>query len=108
MQVALELPYRQGEILMQRIDRIPSHYYSKPRLLPTNVVREGEEAGHKHEIKKGRLYETEGTIYIEADKGCHMVHEGHPTIDLPKGLYEVTIQRFYNEAEDSTTVDPND
>ena len=95
--------YRQGDIIILGVEGMP-YYYSKPTLLSTNVIREGEISGHKHELKGGKLYEAGGKMFIEADKGCHVVHPEHKPIHLPKGKYEIKIQREYDEARDSRNV----
>jgi hypothetical protein len=95
--------YRQGDIIILGITEIP-YSYSKPILLATNVIREGEISGHKHEVKNGKLYEMSGKIYIEADRGCQVIHPEHKPIHLPKGKYEINIQREYDEAKDSKKV----
>ena len=103
MQCAMQ-NFRQGEIVMLKIKEIPTRYYGKPKLLPTNVIREGELSGHLHEVKNGKLYEVEGVMFIEADKGCHVIHPEHAPIHLPKGKYEIMIQREYDEAKHSQKV----
>jgi len=42
MQCAMK-NFRQGEIVMLRVNEIPNRYsYYKPKLIATNVIREGE------------------------------------------------------------------
>ena len=85
--------YRHGEVLL-----IPTEVV-KGKKLPHLILAEGEVTGHKHEVKgKAELYEHEGTLFLKVDE-AELVHEDHDTITLPKGNYEIVIQREYEISE---------
>jgi hypothetical protein len=97
--------YRQGDVLMKRITKLPQGERKKRE---NATLAYGEVTGHSHrvavedralaevlEIDKRGLYVhvSENGIHIE---GIHIVHEEHGTIALPPGDYKITIQREWN------------
>lgn len=97
--------YRQGEVLIFGVEKDPGKTkYSKgweKKLKPVkdNVIIEGEISGHKHEVINGRLYESpdkKGKMILEAGEGCQVIHPEHKPISVPKGVYEIDIQREYD------------
>ena len=91
--------YRQGEVVMIPVKKPKGKTFEqfgfKPK--PDNVIIEGELTGHMHAISNGKLYEKEGKIIIEAQKGCLLTHPEHASIPLPQGTYEVKIQVEYDK-----------
>jgi len=118
--------YRQGELLFVPLseqdvgilDPNPNdRAYSRWSKLQTNVLREGEATGHKHEV----ITETPGTAtllapastilrglpnmdlignedrMLVAEEPVEVVHPEHRPLRLPKGSYLVVIQREYDE-----------
>lgn len=74
----------------------------KAKRVPDNVIIEGEVSGHKHEVVNGRLYEhptKKGVMILEAGEGCIVKHPEHKPIPVPKGTYQIDIQREYNEGK---------
>jgi hypothetical protein len=85
--------------------------------LDTNVIREGEATGHKHEIllslaKAALLFTppvsmlarlpgmdrigTEDRLLV-SDAPVEIVHPEHQTLKLPKGIHLIVVQRQYDE-----------
>lgn len=104
--------FRQGEVLIFGVpkDRIKNQFQkgwqkkAKPRA--DNVIIEGEMSGHKHEVINGRMYESpdkKGIMILEAGENCTVIHPEHKPIPVPKGIYEIEIQREYN-GKDSNKV----
>ena len=91
--------YRQGEVgIIQALKdaRLPFGCVS----VPDNVIIEGEKSGHKHEVKNGKLYSKgEDTMYLQAFDNCEVIHPEHKPIRVPKGLYEIRIQKEMKEGE---------
>ena len=84
--------YRHGDVLLKIVDK------SKGKKLKHLILAEGEVTGHLHQITKGdaELYDDNGTLYLHVDSdNAELTHEEHKTIILPKGDYEITIQREY-------------
>lgn len=86
--------YRQGDVLIFEKEVLPKQ---KGKLKEDKIVAYGEVTGHKHQLIGGELYENEGVMYLKADAETSIVHEEHGTIKLPKGNYEIIIQREYDE-----------
>jgi len=89
--------YRQGDVIL-----IPAKK-AGGRKLPHLILAEGEVTGHKHEVRKGNaeLFEQDGVLYLRVNsKVAELTHEEHKTISLPKGDYEVQIQREYAVGEE--------
>jgi hypothetical protein len=86
--------YRQGDILLRKVDSLPK----KAKKKDSNVILEGEATGHAHRIQNGLIFEigwpTE--MYIKAQKGATITHDEHETIDIEPGIYQVVRQREYD------------
>ena len=95
--------YRQGDILLTAIDRIPR----QAKLKKSNIILEGEETGHTHRLDNGELYILNDSfrntkIYVDAKNGnSFLSHEEHKRIDLKANYYIVTRQREYETTPDS-------
>ncbi len=90
----INMIYRQGEIIISKINVLPSNLIKKGN----KILAEGETTNHKHEITQGdaELYEYEGTLFLKVEsKEVELIHPDHKTIKLPKGNYEITIQKEY-------------
>ena len=90
--------YRQGEILINKIELISKVNMNKYK--ENGVIREGEATGHLHKLdENAELYENEDGVMFFRVKGESAVlsHPEHAPITFPKGDYQVTIQREYDE-----------
>ncbi len=90
---------RQGDVFIQRVDRMPPQAKQSP--IPHGTLVHGEVTGHSHrleDMKTGKLYSggAGGDLFLEitAPPG-RIVHEEHGPIDLDKGVYRVWRQREY-------------
>jgi hypothetical protein len=126
--------YRQGELLfvplnkedMTMLGSEPTDR-SAPRWnkLQTNILREGEATGHKHEV----LSRTAGVASIlapvapllrglahmdlvgsedrmlVAEEPVEVVHPEHRPLNLPQGIYLVIVQREYDEVKARRVMD---
>lgn len=95
---------RQGEILIYEIKakkKFEAYGYTKKA---GNVIAEGEISGHLHAVTNGKLYEKDGKIVLEADKGCILTHPEHKSIPIPEGKYEIAIQVEYDEKDHKSKV----
>jgi hypothetical protein len=98
--------YRQGDVLIFGVSRKTKKplndlgYKDKG----DNIIIEGEITGHLHEVLNGKLYEKDGQIVVEAQKGCTLKHPEHDPIALPEGTYKIEIQEEYDEKKHSTKV----
>jgi hypothetical protein len=88
--------YRQGDVLLRRIDRLPEN------ALPVKwedrvVLAYGEVTGHAHAISTqyAQMFTSKGDRFLETKTGAKLIHEEHSAIQLPAGLYKVIQQREY-------------
>ena len=86
--------------MVRAIDAKPE---SEMKLLPHLTLAEGEVTGHRHRITQGdaQLYQLAvGVMYLRVlSEFAKLYHEEHEEIDLPKGDYEVLIEREYDWVE---------
>lgn len=90
--------YRQGDVLIERVSTKPAG-----KLVPREggrvILAHGEVTGHAHAIASqgAALYRDNGVTTLEITEAmAALKHEEHATIDLPKGIYQVTRQREYS------------
>ena len=89
--------YRQGDVLIVSTDNIPGNPEPEKKL-PHLTLAKGEVTGHAHKITEGdaELYEHEGTLFLKViSEEALLSHEEHLPILLPRGNYEIKIQKEY-------------
>lgn len=95
--------YRQGDILLKRIDSIPSD----AKLTKNKVIAEGE-GHHEHVVdEETGVFVSDESMYLAVNKAGRLEHvvtgtrtpAEHLPIDLPAGNYEVVKQREYDPYE---------
>jgi hypothetical protein len=92
--------YRQGDVLIRRIDKIPDR--PMKAVSGRKILAEGEVTGHVHEVKGGEaelfvpedLRELEET-FLRVENEVTIEHAEHETLTLPPGDYEARRQREY-------------
>lgn len=98
---------RQGDVLITRVDSIPSDAKELPRAKRGIILAEGEVTGHAHRIpsRHATLMRTESDArYMRVTAPVALNHEEHTTVDIPKGDYRVTIHHEYQPGELPRTV----
>lgn len=120
--------YRQGDVLLLKVDEILSG--AKPK--KSNVIVEGEATGYAHRLLNGTILEQKNTgslvdqliekklvpesledklrndsslMWIKATRDARLIHEEHGTIEIEIGFYIVIRQREYDEEQDRLVVD---
>lgn len=100
------MQYRQGDVLLTRVPRAP---VGTP-VAPVNghhVLAYGEATGHHHSIPAagGTLTrDAEGVTYLSVDELVGLTHQEHATITVEPGVYRVTRQREWTDADEPRTV----
>ena len=95
---------RQGDVFIKRVDKVPSDAKPIKRINGRVILAYGEVTGHHHSLTEEHvsLHETAsevGVTYLEVkDAMAQLAHQEHSTIDIPPGVYRVTIQREYTPA----------
>ena len=126
--------YRQGELLfvpvssdeLKSLEFDPANQtYTAWNKLASNVIREGEATGHKHEV----IEQTAGTAMmleparrflpglpnmdmigmedrlLTVREPVEVVHPEHRPLNLPVGIYLIIIQREYDEVKSRRIMD---
>lgn len=94
--------YRQGDVLFRRIQRLPAGEQKRRR---NATLAYGEVTGHSHAVAledrdHAEVLDIGDGLYLTASAaGIRIVHQEHDTVVLPRGHYEVTIQREYHPSE---------
>lgn len=94
---------RQGDVMLRPVTEVPLGAQMVKRVGGRVILAEGEVTGHHHAIRDSGvgLLEIEGRRFLRVpDAGAELQHEEHSTIKVEPGLYEVVIQREYDDAED--------
>jgi hypothetical protein len=92
--------YRQGDVLIIRVEGLPQGLDDIPRDNGDVVLAYGEATGHRHAIKSkavrfGRDKESAARFLDIQEDEAKVVHEEHAPIVLPRGQYQVVTQREY-------------
>jgi hypothetical protein len=92
---------RQGDVLLRRIQSIPSDAKPTQRDNGRVILAYGEVTGHAHAILEPTTVKLAKGIaeYLDAPEGATILHEEHDTILLPPGKYQIVHQREYSPAE---------
>ena len=101
--------YRQGDVLLRRVAEIHEGAQASPRDAGGRLVlAQGEATGHAHVI-----IEPDAELLTVADQTDRwlrlrsravLTHEEHAAIALPRGIYRVTIQREWSDADEPQAV----
>ena len=89
---------RQGDVLFEQVSSIPSNLKKRGN----NVVAYGEATGHAHRLESNTavLFDGEGAekgdMFLDSSAPATVEHEEHPTVNVPKGKFKITIQREYD------------
>ena len=88
---------QQGDILLQRIDSLPS---GNTKVISKNkiVLAEGETTGHFHGLmeKDSELLEIDGVRILNLKKKSTLKHQEHKPITLDAGIWQVGIVNEYD------------
>jgi hypothetical protein len=90
--------YRQGDVLIQRIQQsIPKEAELIPNDNERVILAYGEVTGHAHALpaQKSSLYMWKGDRLLEIKEATSLTHEEHAPIALQPGVYKVIQQKEY-------------
>jgi len=93
--------YRQGDVLLIPINDAGVGASSSLKVKPVNgriILAFGEATGHHHSLKAnvGSLFERDQKRYLRMDIEAPLEHQEHGAILIPRGTYQVIIQREYS------------
>ena len=94
--------YRQGDVLLIPVKPLKLIEDACLAPLPTSngriILAYGEATGHHHSLKAtvGNLFERAQQRYLRMDIEAPLEHQEHAPILIPRGTYQVVIQREYS------------
>lgn len=85
--------YRQGDVLLQELKKLPAKLTMKD-----DTLAKGEVTGHRHRlIGQAQVYaDAEGQQFAEVQNPAQLIHEEHRPIQVPAGVYRVRLQREFD------------
>jgi hypothetical protein len=89
---------RQGDVLLDNVESIPSAAIPVPASHRGYVLAEGEATGHAHVLcaeTDTEVTTLEEALFIRVGKPVTVRHEEHGPILLPEGIYELAEQVEY-------------
>jgi hypothetical protein len=90
------MQWRQGDVLVQRIEMVPDG--ARPR--PDTVLFRGEATGHAHRLAAGAgaaVLELDDALFLSiGGDGATLIHDEHGPIPLEAGSYRVWRQREWD------------
>lgn len=90
---------RQGDVLVNRIAKVPSDAKAKDADPRGVVLAEGEVTGHCHRIADPgvcSLRQESGYDIVQIDVSGLLIHEEHSAHEISGGVFESRIQREYS------------
>ncbi len=97
MTESMNLQYRQGDVLLMKVDRIPLEAAEQPSDGARVVLAYGEVTGHAHAIEAmtATIFKTAENEYIRVLPGAVLRHEEHAPLTIEPGCYRIIHQREY-------------
>ena len=98
--------YQHGDVLIKKVEKIPSSAKRKRPSNRGNVLADGEATGHAHVMTpdKTELYEDDGTLYLTVKESTPVTHEEHNPIEIEAGDYEIGIVQEYDHFAEEVRV----
>jgi hypothetical protein len=101
----MEMAARHGDLVIERLAAPITGELTKVR----NLVFAGDSSGHTHTLKGAALHRRDGRrTFVRIAKATELVHaksDGHKTITLKKGDYEVRPLRERGDGADRAVED---
>lgn len=89
--------FRQGDVLIRSVGRLPN---GERKPVADGILAHGEVTGHAHrvaDLECAQLFNCGDGMFLSVGAGgVSIVHEEHAPIELPKGTYQIRIQREYS------------
>jgi hypothetical protein len=99
--------YRQGDVLIQSIDEIPTMAKKSKSENGKVILAYGEVTGHHHRFEGNTAveYRSNAERFISTKENAKLFHEEHETITFPRGNYKIIQQNEYTPQEIKRVVD---
>ena len=82
---------RQGDVMLVKIAELPKNVTEKDKTLAY-----GEVTGHSHRFENETVTvfkDANEQQYVQVEQESTLIHEEHAHAQVPKGIYEVRLQR---------------
>ena len=101
--------FQQGDVVITKIEALPSGLKPKHAAARGFVIAEGEVTGHAHTIAtdavEAMFTDQAGVIYAQLKKQVDLLHEEHHPVTLPPGLYRFGgVQEYDHFTEEARQV----
>jgi hypothetical protein len=108
--------YRQGDVLIERVERLPATGLALIQFTERVVLAYGEVTGHAHAIYReagvlpAKLWDAGAERFLQVMERTAIKHEEHGAIPLEPGIYRVSkfgagTQREYSPEEIRSVAD---
>ena len=99
--------YRQGDVLIVRVDELPENAVQAQPALRGVVLAEGEATGHAHTMSAETVtkYQALERDWIVVKEPTPLTHEEHNVINIAPGTYWVLRQRVYTPERNRYVLD---
>jgi len=101
--------YRQGDVLIERVARMPKGGKAIKPEHGRIVLAHGEATGHHHSVAVADVAESivdeTGALFLRFCRDSIVTHQEHAPVDIPAGTYRVTRQREYSPQEIGNVAD---
>lgn len=94
--------YRQGDVLIERVSRLPKTLTPVKPEAGRLILARGEATGHHHSIDADVAtlsLDEGGVMFLTIEELTEVQHQEHAPIAVEPGTYRVTRQREYSPAE---------
>ena len=90
--------FQHGDVILKECEK-PTNV----EILKTNLLYQG--MNHQHKVKgKFSIGKVNEKIYLHS-KGCELYHDEHHSMNIPEGIYELSIVLEYDHLlEESRTI----
>lgn len=94
--------YQQGDVILTRVDNVPSNAKVLPRSSRDIVLAEGEATGHAHVVTdvECEAYTLADALFIKCRKPVTVVHEEHKSVTIDSGIWQISIVREYDHFQE--------
>lgn len=109
MKTKLKTIVRQGDVMLERIDKLPAELKKQPPVNGRVILAYGEVTGHHHSIDADAAdwwkVDNEPDQFVTVKEPTELVHQEHSAIPLAPGNYRVRRQREYSPEAIRTVAD---
>lgn len=90
--------FRQGDVLIERVDKIPANTEKQVGIGGRVILAYGEATGHHHSLDadKADWWKRGEEQFVDVKEATEVIHQEHAPIKLTPGRYRILRQREYS------------